>query len=665
MPSESQEPKVPASPAEKLHALREKDAILRQEIAALEKNVRDNEKVTFLPSAEETRKKEEQRVILEEQAKEKRKERSLLIHQIQDLEFEIEAVRAPKPSPAKSERPAKEIVLGNDFDTKKDKSRALNAQKKSLQQTIFSEDVHMGGKLYNLTYRMGRLIEKKEIKGESSAPAEKPIAPAHVKEPEPISPTPEPAPESEPEKRDGIFMETISGEEAKAFYADGIKRQIQYKNGAREFFDEKGRLVTRENPYDRKKGIVTEYYDHLPNGITIVRNDKAEIIRQLDREGKEIPTPRKKEAKEKKEVKEKMEKPPTKTEEAPKKEKISQPEKKKWGALPPSPFMALGVLPGATKEEIRKAYIAKAWQYQPDLNPDNREEAEEWMKMLNEANELLMDPGRTPTHFFKTFKPGDVSPRLTEKAEREQEELRLIKRREEELRLIKRKEESLVKVKEAEPKPKAPTPQPEPKPEPVPAPTPEPTPEPEPVPEPIPGPVSRDSWLKKSWKHLLLALGIAAGGAGVGSYFGSKKSDKRESTLAVAPAQPLQSPGIVNNFNPNFSPVMNQVNVNDAVAEKLQQAKMDEEARQELARIKAQMAEIAAQAKRAEDLANEKKLTPEPAPEKRVKRSAPSSRTKAAPRSSEPSFTFGPATDVGEKPGQRLKGYTTHGSEQP
>ncbi len=54
-------------------------------------------------------------------------------------------------------------------------------------------------------------------------------------------------------------------------------------------------------------------------------------------------------------------------------------------------YEILGVSRDATKDEIKKAYRRLAKKYHPDLNPENREEAEEKFKEISEAYEVLMD----------------------------------------------------------------------------------------------------------------------------------------------------------------------------------------------------------------------------------------------------------------------------------
>ena len=58
----------------------------------------------------------------------------------------------------------------------------------------------------------------------------------------------------------------------------------------------------------------------------------------------------------------------------------------------PTLYEVLGRIPeDSTNDEIENAYKKLAMLYHPDLNPNRREWAEEQMKKLNEAKEILVD----------------------------------------------------------------------------------------------------------------------------------------------------------------------------------------------------------------------------------------------------------------------------------
>ncbi|MGC8496699.1 MAG: molecular chaperone DnaJ [Thermoplasmata archaeon] len=54
-------------------------------------------------------------------------------------------------------------------------------------------------------------------------------------------------------------------------------------------------------------------------------------------------------------------------------------------------YEILGVSKTASKDEIKRAYRELAKKYHPDLNPNNKKEAEEKFKEISEAYEVLMD----------------------------------------------------------------------------------------------------------------------------------------------------------------------------------------------------------------------------------------------------------------------------------
>ncbi len=56
------------------------------------------------------------------------------------------------------------------------------------------------------------------------------------------------------------------------------------------------------------------------------------------------------------------------------------------------PYEVLGLKPGASEEEIKKAYKVLAKKYHPDLNPGDKK-AEEKFKEINEAYRILMNKG--------------------------------------------------------------------------------------------------------------------------------------------------------------------------------------------------------------------------------------------------------------------------------
>ncbi len=55
-------------------------------------------------------------------------------------------------------------------------------------------------------------------------------------------------------------------------------------------------------------------------------------------------------------------------------------------------YQTLGISRNASPEEIKKSYRNLAKKWHPDMNPDNKKEAEERFKEISEAYEILMDP---------------------------------------------------------------------------------------------------------------------------------------------------------------------------------------------------------------------------------------------------------------------------------
>jgi DnaJ-class molecular chaperone len=67
-------------------------------------------------------------------------------------------------------------------------------------------------------------------------------------------------------------------------------------------------------------------------------------------------------------------------------------------------YWILQVPGGATPTQIRRAYLKLARKYHPDLNPENRQ-AEEKFKELQEAYQVLSDPGRRREFDDQTRQP--------------------------------------------------------------------------------------------------------------------------------------------------------------------------------------------------------------------------------------------------------------------
>jgi len=58
----------------------------------------------------------------------------------------------------------------------------------------------------------------------------------------------------------------------------------------------------------------------------------------------------------------------------------------------------LGVKTDASESEIKKAFYKLAQKWHPDKNPDNKTEAEEKFKEINEAYEVLSDKSKRETY---------------------------------------------------------------------------------------------------------------------------------------------------------------------------------------------------------------------------------------------------------------------------
>ncbi len=62
-------------------------------------------------------------------------------------------------------------------------------------------------------------------------------------------------------------------------------------------------------------------------------------------------------------------------------------------------YRTLGLTPGVSAEEIKKAYRKLAMKYHPDRNRDNPK-SEERLKEINEAYQILSDEGKRRAYDF-------------------------------------------------------------------------------------------------------------------------------------------------------------------------------------------------------------------------------------------------------------------------
>ena len=66
------------------------------------------------------------------------------------------------------------------------------------------------------------------------------------------------------------------------------------------------------------------------------------------------------------------------------------------------PYRVLGLAPGASDEDVKKAYRRLAKQYHPDRNPGD-EAAARKMQEINAAYEQIKNPEKTTQHTYRTY----------------------------------------------------------------------------------------------------------------------------------------------------------------------------------------------------------------------------------------------------------------------
>src|SRR5260370_23611143 len=76
-------------------------------------------------------------------------------------------------------------------------------------------------------------------------------------------------------------------------------------------------------------------------------------------------------------------------------------------------YAELGVKKGASAEEIRKAFRKLARKYHPDVNPGDKG-AEEKLKTVSEANDVLSDPKKRKIYDQVGFSSDNIDPATAE-----------------------------------------------------------------------------------------------------------------------------------------------------------------------------------------------------------------------------------------------------------
>ena len=66
-------------------------------------------------------------------------------------------------------------------------------------------------------------------------------------------------------------------------------------------------------------------------------------------------------------------------------------------------YEVLGLTKEATEKDIKKAYRKLAFKWHPDKNPENKKEAEEKFKEINEAYSVLSDPDKRKEYDNREF----------------------------------------------------------------------------------------------------------------------------------------------------------------------------------------------------------------------------------------------------------------------